>query len=346
MRAHTVRRWLLPAALAIVGLALDSGAAFALGLNTRSQIVEDLYDTQFIDANEGWAVGVFGAVYHTTDGGKHWQQQPTPSTQHLYGVSFTDAKNGWAVGRSGEVLNTPDGGSQWVKQQSNTQKHLFDVEFVNPKEGWAVGDWGVAIHTVDGGATWQDRSIGEDQILYAIDFADHDTGWMVGEFGSIRHTTDAGQTWVKQSIATQKTFFGVTAVSKDKAWVVGIDGLVARTKDGGATWEFQQGQSEVASFEQLGFMELLKNPGLYDIKIRGNKGYIVGDIGNVLVTEDGGETWAKSLLPADWRLSWIRGLSVLPSGEGMLVGASGLTFTVNGKEMRFSQVETPEPAAH
>ena len=94
-------------------------------------------------------------------------------------------------------------------------------------------------------------------------------------------------------------------------------------------------------FEQLGFAEMLKNPGLYDIKIRGDKGYIVGDIGNVLVTEDGGETWAKSLLPGEWRLAWIRGLSVLPSGEGMLVGASGLTFAVNGKEMRFSQVETP-----
>ena len=341
MCAQTVRRRLVPAVLAILWLALGSVPLFALGLKGRSQIVEDLYDTQFIDANEGWAVGVFGAVYHTTDGGKHWQLQSTPSTQHLYGVSFTDVKNGWAVGRSGEVLATSDGGASWVKQQSNTQKHLFDVKFLDPQQGWAIGDWGLVIHTVDGGATWQDRSIGEDQILYAIDFTDHDNGWMVGEFGSIRHTTDAGNTWVKQQVATQKTFFGVTAVSKEKAWAVGIDGLVTRTKDGGTTWEIQQGQSEVASFEQLGFAEMLKNPGLYDIKIRGDKGYIVGDIGNVLVTEDGGETWAKSLLPGEWRLAWIRGLSVLPSGEGMLVGASGLTFAVNGKEMRFSQVETP-----
>jgi len=87
----------------------------------------------------------------------------------------------------------------------------------------------------------------------------------------------------------------------------------------------------------MGFMQLLKNPGLYDVKIRGDKGYVVGDVGNVLVSEDGGETWTKSLLPSEWRLSWLRGLSVLPSGEGMLVGAAGLTFAINGKEMRFSQ---------
>ena len=111
MCAQTVRRRLVPAVLAILWLALGSVPLFALGLKGRSQIVEDLYDTQFIDANEGWAVGVFGAVYHTTDGGKHWQLQSTPSTQHLYGVSFTDVKNGWAVGRSGEVLATSDGGA-------------------------------------------------------------------------------------------------------------------------------------------------------------------------------------------------------------------------------------------
>ena len=338
MSAESIRGRLLPAVVTILCLGIGASFAAAQGLKARSQIVEDLYDTQFLDANEGWAVGVFGTVYHTTDGGKHWRQQKTPTTQHLYGVSFVDVKNGWAVGRSGEVLSTPDGGEHWVEQKSNTQKHLFRVDFLNTSEGWAVGDWGVVLHTRDGGATWEDKSLTEDQIIYSIDFTDHDNGWMVGEFGSIRHTADGGQTWAKQEVGTQKTFFGVTAVSKEKAWAVGIDGLVARTKDGGATWEIQQGQSEMANFEAIGFMELLKNPGLYDIKIRGGKGYIVGDVGNVLVSEDGGETWTKSLLPSEWRLSWVRGVSVLPSGEGMLVGAAGLTFSVNGKEMHFSQV--------
>lgn len=336
MLAQTVRRVFVPAVLTAV-LFCASHAAAAQDIKARSQILEDLYDTQFIDANAGWAVGVFGAIYHTSDGGKHWQQQQTPTTQHLYGVSFTDVRNGWAVGRSGEIVNTSDGGVHWVEQQSNTRKHLFKVRFLDAREGWAVGDWGVMVHTGDGGATWEDRSLGQDQIIYAIDFADRDNGWTVGEFGAIRHTTDGGKTWVQQQVATQKTFFGLTAVSKDKVWAVGIDGLVARTKDGGASWEIQQGQGELAGFEAIGVMDLLKNPALYDIKIRGDKGYIVGDVGNVLVSEDGGETWTKSLLPSEWRLSWVRGLSVLPSGQGMLVGAAGATFAVNGKEMHFSQ---------
>lgn len=333
--AQSVRRFVV-AVLAACVFSRAAPRALEQHITARSQIVEDLYDTQFVDADEGWAVGVFGAVYHTSDGGKHWQQQQTPTTQHLYGVSFSDVRNGWAVGRSGEILNTPDGGVHWTEQQSNTRKHLFKVRFLDPREGWAVGDWGVVVHTTDGGVTWEDRSLGEDQIVYAVDFAGRDNGWMVGEFGAIRHTSDGGKTWTKQGVGTQKTFFGVAAVSKDKAWVVGIDGLVTRTTDGGGTWQIQRGQGEPPSVEAIGFMELT-NPALYDIEIRGEKGYIVGDAGSVLVSEDGGETWAKSPLPADWTLSWLRGLSVMPSGRAMLVGAAGLTFSANGREMLFSQ---------
>lgn len=334
-RSPQARILFLVLLMLIAAMVPPAGAVSAL--KARSQIVEDLYDTQFVTPDEGWTVGVFGSIYHTADGGKHWKIQETPTIQHLYGVAFADAKKGWAVGRGGEILHTIDGGQTWGRQKSGVEKHLFKVIFTDEKNGWAVGDWGAAVRTRNGGETWEDRSLAEDQIIYSIDFADADHGWMVGEFGSILYTKDGGETWTKQEAATQKTFFGVTAVSPEKAWIVGIDGLVVRTQDAGTTWQLQHGQTEMANFEAIGFMELLKNPGLYDIKIKGSKGYIVGDVGNVFVTEDGGETWADVVLPGEWRLNWIRGVNVLPNGQGMLVGAAGLTFSANGKEMRFSQ---------
>jgi photosystem II stability/assembly factor-like uncharacterized protein len=337
MRAETVRRWFLPTLLALSSLALGSIPLRAEGARARSQIVEDLYDVQLVNAQEGWAVGAFGSVYHTIDGGKHWRAQGTPTTQHLYGVSFTDAATGWAVGRSGTIIRTGDGGAHWVMQQSHTSKHLFKVRFLDSREGWAVGDWGVVLQTVDGGVTWQDRSLGEDRVLYAIDFADRDTGWIVGELGSIRHTTDGGRTWARQQAGMEKTLFGLAVLSEDRAWAVGIDGLVVRTVDGGVTWQTQRGHREVGSLDKVGSPESLQNAGLYDIEIRGRKGYAVGDVGHLLVSEDAGETWTAVLLPAEWRLSWIRGLTVLASGQGIVVGASGLTFAVDGQNMHFSQ---------
>jgi photosystem II stability/assembly factor-like uncharacterized protein len=335
MNGETLRGALV--AVAVAGISCFGRAAFADQFRAKSQIVEDLYDAAFVSQTQGWAVGAFGAVYMTTDGGKTWTVQPTPTTQHLYGVSFSDAKNGWAVGRSGEIIHTADGGATWAEQKSPLAKHILKVAFTSPTEGWAVGDWGLLIHTSDGGATWDNRSLEEDKILYAVDFADPENGWIVGEFATILRTTDGGRTWNKQEVATQKTFFGVSAASAQSAWIVGIDGLIARTKDSGATWQLQRGQPEPTSFEALGFTEMLNNPGLYDVEIRGANGYVVGDTGNVFISEDGGETWTQTQLPAAWRLSWIRGLALLPSGESLLVGAQGLTFVAKGKEFRFSQ---------
>jgi len=140
MRSQTVRHAL--AAAVLTTLCLVAGAApvrAQSAVKVRSQIVEDLYDTRFIDSNVGWVVGVFGSVYKTEDSGKHWRLQKTPTTQHLYSVSFSDVKNGWAAGRGGEIIHTTDGGATWYEQQSNTKKHLFKIQFVDPNEGWAVG---------------------------------------------------------------------------------------------------------------------------------------------------------------------------------------------------------------
>ena len=181
------------------------------------------------------------AVYHTIDGGRHWQGQRTPTTQHLYGVSFGDAENGWAVGRSGTIIHTADGGAHWVTQQSKTSKHLFKVRF-SIREGAGRSGTGVWCCRPPTGASLARPFARRGRIVYAIDFSDRETGWIVGELGSIRHTVDGGETWARKQAGTRKTLFGLAAVSKDKAWAVGIDGLVVRTVDGGVTWQVQRGE--------------------------------------------------------------------------------------------------------
>ncbi len=40
-------------------------------------------DVNFIDQNEGWAVGVNGTIIHTTDGGGNWDFQNNPKPFNL-----------------------------------------------------------------------------------------------------------------------------------------------------------------------------------------------------------------------------------------------------------------------
>ena len=83
-----------------------------------------LHAVQFVDANEGWAAGDDGVVWHTIDGGRNWERQPTGVRASLRAVHFLNPYTGWVAGReelpfaggsSGVLLFTKDGGLRWQR---------------------------------------------------------------------------------------------------------------------------------------------------------------------------------------------------------------------------------------
>jgi len=330
-RIHCLRAFVL-----LVGLAV--AAAMNAREASAARIVENLYAAKLIDDRTGWVVGAFGAIFKTTDGGETWEAQQTPTLDYLYGVDFASPTHGVVVGKSGVVLTTDDGGKTWVKRESGTDRNLFSVTFASPTHVWAVGDWGAVIESTDGGKTWKDRTLPEDVVLTSQSWPDASTGYIAGEFGTVQKTTDGGKTFTPLDTGTDKTIFGTAFRTPQEGWAVGIDGLVMRTKDGGQTWQTQRGSLEAQSLEQLGFMEAMKNPGLYDIRFSGDYGYIVGDIGTILVSADRGETWQERKLPADLSLFWLRGVSAAEGDRALVVGASGLAVTVEKDEVRVDAI--------
>jgi photosystem II stability/assembly factor-like uncharacterized protein len=69
-----------------------------------------LYGVSFTDANTGTAVGSYGTILRTTDGGATWVAQGSGTDATLYGVSFANANTGTVVGEDGIILRTTDGG--------------------------------------------------------------------------------------------------------------------------------------------------------------------------------------------------------------------------------------------
>jgi len=299
-----------------------------------ASIRDNLYGVKAISATEAWAVGNFGSIYHTTDGGKTWDSRESGTRSPLFSIDFADAKNGWSVGRTAITLHTTDGGNTWKPQKPAipTEKHLFKVKAVDVNTVWAVGDFGAMTVTHDG-KTWEDRSLTEDVVLYDLSFPDAQHGYACGEFGTVMATSDAGITWQKQSVGTDKTLFGVAFTTAQNGWAVGIDGLIVRTRDGGQHWEVQRGTPQHEAIEDLGFLEALRNPGLYEISMTGKNGIVVGDTGVLLVTADGGETWTRRELPAKDRLVWMRDVSLAPESRGFAVGASGFSARVEGERV-------------
>ena len=186
------------------------------------------YSVDFVDPENGWMVGEYGNIRHTSDGGKTWDSQHGSLLEELvqkgsaegqdvmalgafFRVRFFDKNHGMAVGAGGAVATTDNGGKKWHWISREGEKsdipnlHLYNI--VAPgKDGQlvATGTNGMVLTSVNGGADWKLARIpgGVFTWLNGLAFANDGKGVLVGGRGLILLTDDAGQSW--QTLSGQK----------------------------------------------------------------------------------------------------------------------------------------------
>jgi len=200
----------------------------------------DLIDIDFIDLNNGWAVGNNGTIINTNDGGATtWNIQTSGTSENLLGVSFVDSTNGWAVGENGTILFTTNGGSTWAPQTSNTTESLRSAHFVDAAYGWAVGTNGTILYTNNGGTNWSLQTSGTTEYLRNVYFLDSSTGWAVGDNGTILVTNNGGTNWNPQTSGVPNSLRRVYFIDPSTGWIVGREGTILYTNNGGTNWNPQ-----------------------------------------------------------------------------------------------------------
>jgi len=194
-------------------------------------IYDHLFSVSAPSENHVVAVGDWGAIYLSQDGGSTWTKAESTTNKLLYGVSMASEEKGWTVGQLGLVLRTEDGGRTWTHQPTVKEEqgvHLFSVQALDENRAWVVGEWGTRLYTGDGGKTWQDRSLTVDEThpqFVWLSVADQErvrTGekvfedvglndvhclqshtqycWMIGEFGYLFRSEDGGDHWERGEI--------------------------------------------------------------------------------------------------------------------------------------------------
>jgi photosystem II stability/assembly factor-like uncharacterized protein len=116
------------------------------------------------------AVGDYGLIAITLDGGVDWDTILSPTGEHLNGLCFPDREFGTAVGSNGIIIHTIDGGITWTLQNSGVTDgaYLYAVAFVDSLIGYAVGDEGIILKTINGGLSWVQLLPGIDSVQGSV----------------------------------------------------------------------------------------------------------------------------------------------------------------------------------
>lgn len=280
---------------------------------------DDLFGIYHGTAGEAWAVGKYGIILHTKDGGRNWKEQVSGTVQPLSAVSFIDNQTGFTVGNEGIILKTQDGGLSWKTQSSGVKDYLVGVQALDKDKAYAVGGFGTFLSTSDGGTTWVKHKFSWEKLipqiieqmlevepnLNAVCFVNPEVGWVVGEFGLILHTTDGGRNWNLQRGSNDLAqLFAVMFRDERRGWALGQRGTLVWTKDGGQHWL----PSKVATERSL-----------YAASLKGESMMVVGDRIS-LETKDGGSTWTKR----DFGEHVVFTGVALTSNSAIVVGQGGL----------------------
>jgi len=236
LKTTTMKKLLL-----IICLSVVSGFAMAQW-NWQNPLPQGnaLNSVFFPDANIGYAVGNYGTIVKTTNGGTDWDIESSGTTYNLTSVFFSDANTGYAVGNNGIILKTNDGGSSWYPLSSGTVYGLTSVYFINASTGFVAGGnfmSGFILKTTDGGGSWSLCQAGTFYNLNAVSFVKESVGYAVGDYGTFLKTTDGGTTWsVSLAGTAQQGLFSVHFTDINTGFVVGSSGTILKTTNGGTTW--------------------------------------------------------------------------------------------------------------
>jgi photosystem II stability/assembly factor-like uncharacterized protein len=273
----------------------DGGRHWSL---QNSGLESPLMSVTFLDANRGWAAGGHtqpythastGVVLRTRDGGQHWTQDAKSVLPALTKIGFFDPTHGWALGRASAVfpsgvLTSDDGGRSWSSLPAADGHGWLTGDLIDPNTGAVAGRSSAMAMIRRRGieplpADFALRTLARMQLVAPAG------GWMVGDGGLILQTADLGKTWQTSasdlSDSLRSTFdFMALAVRGPHVWVAGTPGTrVVHSADGGRQWTMAD-THQTLPIRGLSFVD-------------DQHGWAVGDLGVILVTADGGQSWQK-----------------------------------------------------
>ena len=180
-------------------------------LSNFTGTTNDIYAIDFVNEDEGFAVGADGLIIATIDGGLSWEIRDSP--EEFRGFSFYDVTifgykgspvSALIVGENGTVIQSSGTGPTAIgyiwkvpsenSHPTNTTSTLKSISGSSRFKFWIVGDDNFVALTEDGGSSFYNQSqlqnAGSD--FTGVSFWDGYSGFAVGEEGTALYTDREG----------------------------------------------------------------------------------------------------------------------------------------------------------
>ena len=195
------------------------------------------------------AVGEFGMIHRSKDGGNTWddvvldwgQYNDEGYEPHLYDVVVKDDGTVVTVGEFGLILWSDDGGDNFVARHKGDESvFAIHLDAEGTGTGFAVGQDNLVLRSQDGGATWQKITVdGEEANLLGVWSGQNEV--VITGIRSLLRSSDDGQNWSQSDdIQIVRTWYqgvatGVSEVAagngflrSQAVYIVGQQARVAR----------------------------------------------------------------------------------------------------------------------
>jgi len=168
--------------------------------DTEAGPVRPLLDVWFRNEREGFVVGSYGMLLHTTDGGQNWKlvsdRMDNAEAFHLNQIVLAPDGNLYIAGESGFVYRSTDGGHNWDSLEPGYDGSFYGIVVVpdgsDDYELLTYGLRGNLFRSTDKGETWESTDSGTTVTLMNGAHLSDGSVFLVGQGGTIL-TRPSGQ---------------------------------------------------------------------------------------------------------------------------------------------------------
>jgi photosystem II stability/assembly factor-like uncharacterized protein len=193
------------------------------------------------------AVGEFGTIMRSKDGGKSWEQRTIDWTTfrddgyepHIYAVDVQDSGR-IVIGAEFAYVIVSDDGGETFSLANKGEKSIFAMHMLDDGTGYAVGQEGLALKTADNGATWAELSTNSNANLFGV-WASAQGEIVATGMRALLRSSDAGSTFTaSEDLAVVRNWYVPVAMGQaefkgdggamvqEVVYIAGYQGTIAR----------------------------------------------------------------------------------------------------------------------